>query len=320
MVLKNKSTPPPRAPWRSLFREHISRVSPTEFSFSTVHRDPITGKTCPRVRTCIFRNFWAEMTVSRSAMADLNEYFVPSEPTKSSLKTETDCSYAPESTEEEHDHDGGERSDDMRVKRFGGGPEKPVNEAVFESDLFTFTTDVRMAKVGDLVDPSGAPGGDVEALFWLKHFSTQWRVKGKAFVIGGDPGDKAEKKAREEIQKGMRQNPGYSRKEVQNWSWEKEITAQFANLSPLTRGSFKNPPPGSSKSASGADPTLRLGQKVYDLFDPVARSNFRVVVIRPEEVEIVDLTEPEAAMRTRWSLVPRGDGHGTEWKEEELWP
>jgi hypothetical protein len=93
-------------------------------------------------------------------------------------------------------------------------------------------------------------------------------------------------------------------------------------------GSFKSPPPGTPISAPLHDPSLKLGQKLYDLYDPVARSNFRVVVIRPEEVERLDLSVPE---RVKWTLVDSDEtglmqvseagGAGTAaWKEVELWP
>lgn len=45
------------------------------------------------------------------------------------------------------------------------------------------------------------------------------------------------------------------------------------------------------------DKKLKLGEKVEDLEDPVARENFRVVVIRPDEVESVDLSDPSKSRR-----------------------
>lgn len=51
-----------------------------------------------------------------------------------------------------------------------------------------------------------------------------------------------------------------------------------------------------------------------DLNDPVARKNFRVIVIKPEEVEQLDLSDPAKARRQQYTYV---DG---EWKHEELWP
>ena len=81
-------------------------------------------------------------------------------------------------------------------------------------------------------------------------------------------------------------------------------------------GSFKNPPPGRPRSEQPSDPALKPGQKLTDLHDAVARKNFRVVVVRPTEVERLDLTDYEKPQRWSWTLV---DG-GSQWKEVELWP
>ena len=55
-----------------------------------------------------------------------------------------------------------------------------------------------------------------------------------------------------------------------------------------------------------------------DLHDPVARANFRVVIIRPEEVELLDLTDQENGKRWNWTLIDGNDG--SRWNETELWP
>jgi hypothetical protein len=71
----------------------------------------------------------------------------------------------------------------------------------------------------------------------------QWRVEGKAFIIGGDSADRAEMRAREEIWKWMRLRESGTESAASHgaetaWSWEREITAHFANLSPIMRGRF----------------------------------------------------------------------------------
>jgi len=112
-----------------------------------------------------------------------------------------------------------------------------------------------------------------------------------------------------------------------DWSWATELTAHFGNLSPGMRGSFKNPAPGTSVSVPPADKELSLGQKVNDLHDAVARKNFRVIIIKPNEVEQVDLSEPDKARRWKFTFVgnegnvdgEKGQSVG-EWKVEELWP
>lgn len=81
-------------------------------------------------------------------------------------------------------------------------------------------------------------------------------------------------------------------------------------------GSFKSPPPGQPRSQVPADPNVKLGQKVDDIFDPIARKNFRVVVIRPEEVEQLDVSDYENPQRWNWTW----DEKKGQWEEVELWP
>jgi len=81
-------------------------------------------------------------------------------------------------------------------------------------------------------------------------------------------------------------------------------------------GSFRAPPPGHPVSEPYNDKELALGTKVEDLHDPVARHNFRVVVIKPEEVEQLDLSDPAKARRHRYTFVQ----DSADWKVEELWP
>ncbi|RAH81268.1 hypothetical protein BO86DRAFT_389731 [Aspergillus japonicus CBS 114.51] len=84
------------------------------------------------------------------------------------------------------------------------------------------------------------------------------------------------------------------------------------------RGTFRNPPPGEPRSKYPETSELKIGQKVEDLKDPVARRNFRVVVIKPEEVEMLDLSKAPDAVRKRWTVVRDGDTE--KWEEVELWP
>lgn len=81
-------------------------------------------------------------------------------------------------------------------------------------------------------------------------------------------------------------------------------------------GSFRAPPPGTKTTQPYDDKNLKLGTKVEDLNDPFARKNFRVVVIRPEEVESVDLTDPSTSRRHRYLYNQKTDS----WDYEELWP
>ncbi len=87
-------------------------------------------------------------------------------------------------------------------------------------------------------------------------------------------------------------------------------------------GSWRNPPPGTPVKGE-PDKDHQLAQKVTDLQDPIARANFRVVIIKPEEVEQTDISDPAKARRYRYTFVVEkgqgAEGKG-EWKMEELWP
>jgi hypothetical protein len=55
------------------------------------------------------------------------------------------------------------------------------------------------------------------------------------------------------------------------------------------------------------------------LKDPVARKNFRLVVIVPDSVEQTDLSDPEKARRFRYTFDESAKANAG-WKTEELWP
>jgi pyridoxamine 5'-phosphate oxidase len=218
-------------------------------------------------------------------------------------------------------------------------PENPhsqaeQNERVYESDMLTITTDVRMAKVPELF-ASGAGhgtieqsqgsggGGPVECVFWAKEVMTQWRIRGSGYVIGPDiEGPESESSGVRTVKSVLGERMRVVKEEgKEGWSWKKEVNAHFENLSPGMRGSFKNPSPGRSVSIPVKGEGEALGQKVTGgLEDELAQKNFRVVVIRPEEVEQVDLTEPDKARRWNYKFVgAEGDNVG-EWTVEEQWP
>ncbi|EOD43249.1 putative atp binding protein [Neofusicoccum parvum UCRNP2] len=200
--------------------------------------------------------------------------------------------------------------------------EAPMNERVYESDMPTFTTDVRMLKVPQLFGSSAGHanseeqwqgsggGGPVEAVYWVKPTMTQWRVKGEAFILGPDiEGDGEEssgvRTVKSELGKRMRVvKPGKEKE----WSWETEMTAHFGNTPPGLRGRPVTEPYD--------EENLKLGTKVDDLHHKVARKNFRVVVIRPQEVEQTDLSDPEKARRYLYTYSQ----DTAEWKTQELWP
>ncbi|KAL4887648.1 hypothetical protein BJY04DRAFT_176358 [Aspergillus karnatakaensis] len=190
-----------------------------------------------------------------------------------------------------------------------------LNPDVYESDFLSLTTDVRMKKMGELKE-----GDEVEGVFWVEEASAQWRVKGRAVAVGepsvhGREIGSEERQSRERIQRGLRVKSGREG-EVQGWDWERAIAGYFANHTPVMRGTFKSPPPGRPRSEKPSDPELKLGAKVEDLNDPVARANFRVLVVCPEEVEVLDFSNPDDVRRTKW-VFSEGE---QSWTETELWP
>ena len=127
----------------------------------------------------------------------------------------------------------------------------PRNPRLYTSDMPTFTTDVRMQKVGQIfgssaghadkdeqVQGSGG-GGPVEAVWWIKDTGTQWRIKGEAFVVGNDIGKGPEggsgvRTVKSEVGRRMRKTEENG--DESEWSWEKELTGHFGNCSPGMRG------------------------------------------------------------------------------------
>lgn len=194
-----------------------------------------------------------------------------------------------------------------------------------------------MAKVGQIfassaghadrdsqVQGSGG-GGPVEAVWWIRDTGTQWRMKGEAFVVGEDiddsDGGSGVRTVKSEVGRRMRRTEGEGLEN--DWSWARELTAHFGNCSPGMRGSWKNPPPGQPTHGEEPDKEHQLGQKVQGLHDPIARANFRVVIIKPEEVEELDISDPVTARRKVYTFVVEkgqgSEGKG-EWKMEETWP
>lgn len=209
-------------------------------------------------------------------------------------------------------------------------------EGIYESDLPVLTTDARMDKVPDIFAPADTTtttttgsggGGPVEAMWWAVSTQTQWRIRGRAWVLApGDVGGAGAgaKAVRAALGARMRKMGG----EAGEWDWERELVGHFGNLSPGMRGSFKNPSPGTPRANEPGEGE-GLGQKVGDelLEDQLARRNFRVVVIEPDEVDLVDLSDPADQRRYLYTYVGAGakatkagaviEG---EWEKVELWP
>lgn len=128
----------------------------------------------------------------------------------------------------------------------------PQNPRVYESDMPTFTTDVRMQKVGELFSSSAGHaekeeqtqgcggGGPCEAVFWINETGTQWRIKGSGWIVGPDvEGEPTSGVRTLKSEVGRRMKIVDAEKhEAGEWSWGKELTAHFGNCSPGMRGWF----------------------------------------------------------------------------------
>lgn len=197
-----------------------------------------------------------------------------------------------------------------------------------------------MPKAADLVDTAAGAGGElspgqtggggpVEAVWWVEESGTQWRVRGTAWVLGPDVDGEEGRRAREVIMRRMRRREPTGRGEgggQEGWSWSREVTAHFGNLAPGMRGSFRGPPPGLPITVPPEE-GLGVGQEVDDLEDPVARRNFRVVVIVPDEVDQVEYKDPKKPRRwvyiyrgRSWQAKESGGEITGEWEKVEVWP
>lgn len=285
-------TPTGIAPWKRALQTQLDDAGGAGFEFTL---GTVTATGLPRVRTCIFRGFWATLP------------------------------------ENEHNN-------------------LPKNPDIYESDCPTFTTDARMNKTydifatgkgkGDLAQSrSGSGGGGpVEAVYWVKNTKTQWRIRGKCWLVAADDIDEGEEAqnsgtvtVKAEVGRYMRVKVGSNHDEQnKDWSWKREVENNFENLSPMMRGTFKNPPPGLPLAGGKDDKAGEgLGQKAGHLSEEtLARKNFRVCIITPEQVEAVDLTDPANCTRQIWTLAKEAGGPGGsqpsesigEWNKIETWP
>lgn len=134
--------------------------------------------------------------------------------------------------------------------------EAPQNDKTFESEMPTFTSDIRMMKIPELfssgsghatkeeqMQGSGG-GGPCEAVWWVKETGTQWRMKGEAFVVGEDIEGHGEQSNESSGVRTVKSELGSRMRIVkeqgqEDWSWSKELTAHFGNNSPGLRGEFR---------------------------------------------------------------------------------
>ncbi|TGJ84949.1 hypothetical protein E0Z10_g3819 [Xylaria hypoxylon] len=327
------SSPPPAAPWRNLFVSHLESMESPEFTLSTLRRASAANARdrrpsvlaaplyFPRARTCICRGLWADLAVNPKNDAPLN----PSGLWESDLLTFT--TDARMEKMEELWESGIDL--DLRVGR-GTDPSSPttgkVGEELWEEGLARMkgktTTEEAVKSTKEKLKGSGG-GATVEAVFWAGKPGVQWRVRGRAYVLAPDIESSPEGREVVALLKSRMRRLASSAdvhgtKEKKEWSFAREITAHFGNLSPAMRGSFRNPPPGRPVSLPVEGEGLALGQKVTDLEDPVARANFRVVVIVPDGLDQADLSDPEHPRR--WIYTYVGGRGRNEWETVEVWP
>ncbi|KAI0904242.1 pyridoxamine 5'-phosphate oxidase-domain-containing protein [Ustulina deusta] len=334
------SPPPPAAPWRSLFLSHLEGMDPPEFALSTLRRASAAASIrdrrssilaaplyFPRVRTCICRGLWASLPVNPKNDAPLN----PSGVWESDLLTFTTDARMEKMEELVNLRTGGRRGTDP-----GSPTTAKVGEELWEEGLARMKGKpsreeaVKSTKEQRLSGSGG--GGAVEAVFWAREPGVQWRVRGRAYVLAPDIESSPEGREVIALLKSRMRRlvpsssssidaPHQTHEEDREWSFAREITAHFGNLSPTMRGTFRNPPPGRPISLPVEGEGLALGQQVTDLEDPVARANFRLVVIAPDELDQADLSDPEHCRRWIHTYVGAGHGRGrSDWETVEVWP
>ncbi|KAI2635439.1 pyridoxamine 5'-phosphate oxidase-domain-containing protein [Xylaria nigripes] len=317
------------APWRSLFLSHLATMESPEFTLSTLSRASAaeakgrrpsvltTPMYTPHARMCICRGLWAGLVANPKNNAPLN----PSGVWESDLFTFTTDARTDKMVELWEDGiDLGLRKGRGRGTDPGSPTTMKVGEELWEEGLARMkgktSRDVVKSKENKLKGSGG--GATVEAVFWARKPGVQWRVRGRAFVLGPDIESSPEGREVIALLKSRMRRVVPAQGEEKEWSFTREITAHFGNLSPVMRGSFRNPPPGRPVSLPVENESLARGQEVSDLEDPVARANFRVVVIVPDELDQVDLSDPINIRRWIHSYV--GGSHGKEWETVEVWP
>ncbi|RYP20924.1 hypothetical protein DL767_009361 [Monosporascus sp. MG133] len=291
------------APWRSIFLEHVQGMASPEFTLGTVRRVRSSSSdgsadtaAVPRARTCIFRGMFADLPANPRNPAPRHPAGVYAASALITFTTDARSDKMRELFGLVADDDDGEESG-----RQGEGGEEE-----------------------DVIRGSGG-GGPVEATFWAAQAATQWRLHGRAWVLAPDvedahQGSEGARRAVEALKARMR------RIGEGEWSFAREITAHFGNLSPLMRGSFRGPPPG--RPVDDGNDGLGLGQELEDLHDEVARRNFRVVAIVPEQIDRADLSDPKRGRRWLYTFVgagrrePRRPGGVVDggWEKVEVWP
>jgi hypothetical protein len=200
----------------------------------------------------------------------------------------------------------------------------------YASELLTFTTDVRMNKVRHLFETSGSSDGDYEgsggggpceAVFWIEEMKTQWRVRGDAWILSARDveGDgEGARRVRGVLEERMRRVTSTRKEDVDEitteWNWNKEIDALWELLPDGVKQSFGNTQPGLFRKSED-----------HEERTAIVTENFRVCVIRPFEIEQLDLRVSGAGRCFLYTYVEDASASNENhlaggWKTEEMWP
>ncbi|KAF9479414.1 hypothetical protein BDN70DRAFT_993463 [Pholiota conissans] len=184
--------------------------------------------------------------------------------------------------------------------------------------LIVSTTDTRTPKVHQLTLDA-----HVEATWWLEGKKQQFRLAGKAYVFPAP----SHTILCAHFKAALKDAPsGSALAEFREFGWEEGRLRTFRALSPGMRASWARPtpPPGSLLKDGTEEWPKKLeepkeGQEGYEkakeLWD-LALSRFSLVVIDPDEVDLVDLaTDPDT--RTRFT---KKEGAVGVWEETALVP
>jgi pyridoxamine 5'-phosphate oxidase len=202
-------------------------------------------------------------------------------------------------------------------------PEKlPGGNPPVESSLILVTTDALMAKVGEIEESNGA----YEVCWWHAGTNQQIRFSGTAYLYRRNG------------------NADFPETELKRfiapsnaWNWDGERTRQWKAHRPAMRGSFRNPPPGSSMDEEKRKKleTVELDSEDDGSDAQEAKQRFSLLILEIAELEFLDLDPPPVCLiililnlidmcsaqglRRRWALSIGRDGT-TDWHETEVCP
>ena len=187
------------------------------------------------------------------------------------------------------------------------------NLSIYESDSLVFKDDARMSKTHDIFATgkvwscNGGGGGGVEAVSWVRDVKVQWRVSGSCWLVSAE--DIGCDDEHGSVPALIPTQVGKHQKQDRRWSWRLEVENWFETLSPFMRGALKNPPPGQPLSEGSKMQGKALGHTAGHLADEeLARQDFSLAIICPEEVEQLDLSDPGKAKCWKWTMAKEERG------------